>query len=166
MFVCGRKRAKIMKGKRLRPGTPDRFGRCHPAGAGGRRPAWRPRVHPVRQRPQFIGEPARERLLRIVSLPVSQQMRQPRATLDSNRSPRRPRGLPPRIERRAVARLSLSATFRLGIILTNSRLRAGPPSRSVPPLGIANHQRELPASNRFCEPVESSDPELVKRSSH
>ncbi|MSU64563.1 MAG: hypothetical protein EXS38_00320, partial [Opitutus sp.] len=58
--------------------------------------------------------------------------------------PCRHRRLPPRIQRRAaapLARLSLSATLRHGKIFTNPKLRTGPPSRSVPPLGIANHHR-------------------------
>jgi len=40
-----------------------------------------------------------------------------------------------------LAWLSFSATLRRGKMLINPRLRAGPPSRSVPPPGIANHHR-------------------------
>ena len=40
-----------------------------------------------------------------------------------------------------LARLSLSATLGRGKIVTNPKLHAGPPCRSVRPLGIANHNR-------------------------
>ena len=65
-------------------------------------------------------------------------------TLHPPRGPCRHRRLPPGLQRRAtaqLARVSLSATLRCGKILIHPRLRAGPPSRSVPPLGIANHHR-------------------------
>ena len=71
-------------------------------------------------------------------------MPQPRAALDPHRGPGRDRRLPSGLQRRAapqLARLSLSATLRRGTTFNNPKLQAGPPSRSVLPLGIANHNR-------------------------
>jgi len=124
----------------------------------------RPRVHPFRQRPEVHrqgppalaceaenqdhlhhpGEPLGERFCRILPLPLPGRMTQSGAALDPNRGSRLHRGLPPRIQRRAaaqLARLSFLSTLRRRNTLTNLRLRDGPPSRSVPPPRIANHNQ-------------------------
>ena len=79
----------------------------------------------------------------IVSLALPRRVPQPRAAADALRGARRHRRLPPGIQRPApaqIAGLSLAATLRRETPF-KPRLRAGPPTRSVPPPGIANHHR-------------------------
>src|SRR5579885_1900381 len=151
-------------GARLAARAADRCGRGHRPGQSCHRRTRRTGVHPLRQRtgvyrkesPAVAGrakdqnhlhhpsEPVGKWVRRKLPQPLPRRMPEPRATLDADRSARRDRRLPPRLQHGAAAqlpRLRLAATLRGEKHFTNPRLRAGPPSRSVPPPGIANPHR-------------------------